>query len=80
MKQQNDIESEYPDSIDAYTENKEAILEKIADNTMNRETAIAYLGYLRALGDYGEITTDQYSELVGLLPITIDDRRLIDLL
>ena len=78
MKQQDDIESEYPDNIDAYTENKEAIIEKIADNTMNRETAIAYLGYLQGLGECGEMSPDQFSELLGLLPLTKEDYSLID--
>ena len=68
-----------PDDIDAYTDVKESILEKIADKTINKETAAAFVGYLRALGDYGEITPDQYSELVGLLPVTIEDRKLIDM-
>ena len=78
MKQQNDIESEYPDSIDAYTENKEAIIEKIADNTMNRETAIAYLGYLRGLSEAFEMTSEQFGELIDLLPLTKEDYSLID--
>ena len=78
MKQQDDIESEYPDSIDAYTENKEAIIEKIADNTMNRETAIAYLGYLRGLSEADEMTSEQFGELIDLLPLTKEDYSLID--
>ena len=78
MKQQDDIESEYPDNIDAYTENKEAIIEKIADNTMNRETAIAYLGYLRGLSEAFEMTSEQFGELIDLLPLTKEDYSLID--
>ena len=68
-----------PDDIDAYTDVKESILEKKADKTINKETAAAFVGYIHALGDYGEITTDQFSELLDLLPLTIEDCKLIDM-
>ncbi len=67
-----------PDDIDAYSENKEAILEKIANKTMTRETAIAYVGYLQGLGECGEMSADQFSELLGLLPLVKEDYSLID--